>query len=192
MRRLEVFIVYSTLFFGAYTEYRANQFVSKMKKDKIETVREAPDSVFMTRALELSRLALQQHHGFPFGSVVVKDGKIIGEGYDKSVLYKDTSAHAEVEAIKNASRKINSIDLQGAVIYTSAQPCPMCLSLIHLTGISKVYYCISHDKIEKYNDDLSAKHIADELRIFRADRMVPELQILGDVADKYIDSYSKQ
>jgi guanine deaminase len=177
----------------AYSEHQAERSVKKMKKDKIQATQGAStDSEFMTRALELSKLALHDNQGHPFGSVVVKDGKIIGEGWNKSLLFKNPSSHAEVEAIKAASKKLSTIDLSGATIYTSAQPCPMCLSLISLTGISKIYYCIPHSKIEEFNEDLSNKHISDDLKTFRSERIVPEVQILPEAADKYIDSYSSR
>ncbi len=193
MRGWELMIVYSSLLFGVYSEYQAEKSIMRMKKDKPQIIQAAStDSEFMTRALELSKLAIHENHGHPFGSVVVKDGKIIGEGWNRSILFKDPSSHAEVEAIKDASRKLSTIDLSGATIYTSAQPCPMCLSLIYLTGISKIYYCIPHSKIEEFNEDLSVKHISDELRKFRSERTVPEVQILPEVVDKYIDSYSSK
>jgi guanine deaminase len=193
MRGWELIIVLSSLLFGAFSEDQAEKSIMRMKKDKPQIIQAAStDSEFMTRALELSKFALHENLGHPFGSVVVKDGKIIGEGWNRSILFKDPSSHAEVEAIKDASRKLSTIDLSGTTIYTSAQPCPMCLSLIYLTGISKIYYCIPNSKIEEFNEDLSFKHISDELRKFRSERTVPEVQILPEVVDKYIDSYSSK
>jgi len=191
MRDLELIIVFSSLLFGAYAEFRAGKTVLKMKKEKVKTAKNTTsDSEFMTRALELSKHALQGDQGHPFGSVVVKEGKIIGEGWNRSIVLKDPSSHAEVEAIRSACAKLGSTDLRGATIYASAQPCPMCLSLIYLTGISKVYYCIPHSKVEAFNEDLSVSHIFTEMRKSPTERAVREVQILPEAVDKYIDSYA--
>ncbi|HMG93899.1 MAG TPA: nucleoside deaminase [Chryseolinea sp.] len=157
------------------------------KRDK-ET--NAADHEFMKRAMELSQLAISDGRGDPFGSVLVKDGKIIGEGWNKTRLLKDPSAHAEIEAIRDACKKLDKTDLSGSAIYTSAQPCPMCLSLIYLTGIKRIYYCIPHSKIEKFNKDLSVEHIYVELSRPQAERTIPEVQILSEHADHYLKSYT--
>ncbi|HEX6891927.1 MAG TPA: nucleoside deaminase [Chryseolinea sp.] len=149
----------------------------------------AADYEFMKRALELSQLAITDGHGDPFGSVLVKDGKIIGEGWNRTRLLKDPSAHAEIEAIRDASKQMDKPELRGSVIYASAQPCPMCLSLIYLTGIEKVYYCIPHAKVEKFNKDLSVEHVFGELSRSQSERSIPEEQILPDHADLYLESY---
>lgn len=95
---------------------------------------------FMLRAIELSRTNMQQGAGGPFGAVIVKDGKIIGEGWNKVTSLNDPTAHAEVSAIRDACSKVKNFDLDGAEIYTSCEPCPMCLSAIYWARISKIYY----------------------------------------------------
>jgi guanine deaminase len=196
MSSIKLAILFSVVLFSAYAEYEAGKAVKKLKMSRdqrqVDKTTSAADHEFMNRALELSQNALRDNHGHPFGSVVVKDGKIIGEGWNKTQLLKDPSAHAEVEAIRDACKKLSDGHLQGSTIYTSAQPCPMCLSLIYLTGITKVYYCIPHSKIEEYNQDLSVDYIYEELRRPQNERIIPEVQILAAEADKYIESYISQ
>lgn len=93
----------------------------------------------MKRAIELSKNNIS-HGGGPFGAVIVKDGKIIGEGFNKVTANNDPTAHAEVEAIREACKNISNFDLSGAEIYTSCEPCPMCLSAIYWARLSKIYY----------------------------------------------------
>lgn len=95
---------------------------------------------FMLRAIELSRKNMQAGAGGPFGAVVVKDGKIIGEGWNQVTSINDPTAHAEVTAIRNACKATNNFDLSGAEIYTSCEPCPMCLSAIYWARIEHIYY----------------------------------------------------
>lgn len=93
----------------------------------------------MKRAIELSKKNIE-HGGGPFGAVIVKDGKIIGEGFNKVTANNDPTAHAEVEAIREACKNISNFDLNGAEIYTSCEPCPMCLSAIYWARLSKIYF----------------------------------------------------
>ena len=93
----------------------------------------------MARAIELSRLGMLGGHGGPFGAVVVLDGKIVGEGYNDVTHGNDPTAHAEVVAIRDACRRLRTFSLEGAVIYSSCEPCPMCLSAIHWAHVGKIY-----------------------------------------------------
>ncbi len=83
---------------------------------------------------------MNANHGGPFGAVIVKDGQIIAEGWNQVFSINDPTAHAEVQAIRKASAAIKNFDLSGAEIYTSCEPCPMCLSAIYWARIAKVYY----------------------------------------------------
>ena len=95
---------------------------------------------YMKIAKELSDENLKTNAGGPFGACVVKDGKIIGKGSNHVLANNDPTAHAEIMAIRDACRNINSYDLSGAELYTSCYPCPMCLSAIIWSNIKKVYY----------------------------------------------------
>src|SRR6185436_1278940 len=86
---------------------------------------------FLERAIELSKQGMQSLKGGPFGCVVVLNGKIIGEGCNQVTADNDPTAHAEVVAIRNACRHLNTFQLTGCEIYTSCEPCPMCLGAIY-------------------------------------------------------------
>ncbi len=94
----------------------------------------------MKIAKELAEENLETNAGGPFGACVVKDGKIIGRGSNHVLCNNDPTAHAEVMAIRDACKNINSYDLSGCELYTSCYPCPMCLSAIIWSNIKKVYY----------------------------------------------------
>lgn len=91
-------------------------------------------------AVQLSREGLQDNKGGPFGCIVVKDGKIVGQGSNEVTSSNDPTAHAEVVAIRNACKNLNNFQLEGCEIYTSCEPCPMCLGAIYWARPSKVYY----------------------------------------------------
>ena len=95
---------------------------------------------FMKVAKELAEENLTTNAGGPFGACVVKDGQIIGKGSNKVLSSNDPTAHAEINAIREACKNINSYDLNGCELYTSCYPCPMCLSAIIWANIKKVYY----------------------------------------------------
>ena len=95
---------------------------------------------YMKIAKELADDNLKTNVGGPFGACIVKDGKIIGRGSNNVLLNNDPTAHAEIMAIRDACKNINSYDLSGCSIYTSCYPCPMCLSAIIWANIDKVYY----------------------------------------------------
>ena len=94
---------------------------------------------FMERAIELSKQSMAAGGG-PFGAVIVRDGKIIGEGTNNVTPQNDPTAHAEVEAIRNACRALGTFDLSGSVIFASCEPCPMCLSAVWWARIEKIYF----------------------------------------------------
>ena len=95
---------------------------------------------YMKIAKELANENLKTNTGGPFGACIVKDGKIIGKGSNHVLSNNDPTAHAEVMAIRDACKNINSYDLSGCELYTSCYPCPMCLSAIIWSNIKKVYY----------------------------------------------------
>lgn len=95
---------------------------------------------FMRKAIELAEGNLKSLHGGPFGAVIVRDGKILGSAGNTVTHECDPTAHAEVNAIRRAAKKIGKPDLSGCILYTSAEPCPMCLSAIYWANIKQVYY----------------------------------------------------
>lgn len=116
---------------------------------------------YMKIAKELSEENLKTNDGGPFGAVVVKEGKIIGKGSNKVLEKNDPTAHAEIVAIREACKSIESYDLSNCEIYTSCYPCPMCLSAIIWSNIKKVYYGNTAKDAEKigFRDELIYEYI---------------------------------
>lgn len=110
------------------------------------SVTDAEHVAFMRRAIELAYQGMNGGHGGPFGAVVVKDGKIVGEGHNRVLSSNDPTAHAEVTAIRNASAALGRFDLSGTVMYVNGLPCPMCMAAIFWARIDKIYYgCLPED-----------------------------------------------
>lgn len=107
----------------------------------------------MLRAIELSRKNMHAGAGGPFGAVIVKDGKVIGEGWNKVTSSNDPTAHAEVVAIRNACEQLQSFSLEGAEMYASCEPCPMCLSAIYWARMSKIYFGNTRQDAAQINFD---------------------------------------
>ena len=111
---------------------------------------------FMREAIEEARKGIHSGHGGPFGAVIVKEGKIIGRGHNQVVANNDPTCHGEVQAIRDACSKLGTFDLSGCEIYTTGEPCPMCLGAILWANIDKVYYgcnVLDTDKIG-FRDDV--------------------------------------
>jgi tRNA(Arg) A34 adenosine deaminase TadA len=98
------------------------------------------DEKFMRRAIELSTQALDTPGARPYGAVVVKDGKIVGEGLNQSAKNFDPTSHGEVEAVRDACRNLKTTDLSGCELYTSCEPCSVCVSTMIMAGVSRMYY----------------------------------------------------
>ncbi len=94
----------------------------------------------MRRAIALSEAMMRADRGGPFGAVVVKDGEVIAEGFNKVISDNDPTAHAEIVAIREACARLGSFSLDGCEIYTSCEPCPMCLAAIYWARIGRIYY----------------------------------------------------
>ena len=117
---------------------------------------------FMRKAISLASQNVREGLGGPFGSVVVKDGEIIGEGTNRVATSCDPTAHAEMLAIRAASAKLKNFDLSGCELYTSCEPCPMCLSAIYWARIDRMYYgntIVEADAIG-FSDEFLYKEIA--------------------------------
>jgi guanine deaminase len=103
------------------------------------------DRQFMQRAIELARTGMENDAGGPFGCVVVRDGRVIGEGNNSVTSANDPTAHAEIIAIRSACSEIGSFQLDGCSIYTSCEPCPMCLGAIYWARPERVFYACNRD-----------------------------------------------
>lgn len=98
---------------------------------------------FMRRAIEISAEALTTPGTEPFGAVVVQGGRIVGEGINRSVQNHDPTSHGETEAIRDACRNLGTVDLRGCDLYTSCEPCALCVAAMQIAGISNLYYAAS-------------------------------------------------
>ena len=132
---------------------------------------------FMQKAIELSIKNIHNNGG-PFGCVIVKNNKIISEGVNGVTQNNDPTAHAEIVAIRNACKKLNTFDLSGCELYTSCEPCPMCLSAIYWSHIDLVYYGNSRENAAEIQFD--DKFIYDEMKKDINERKIPLKQILKD------------
>lgn len=101
---------------------------------------EVKTNEFMRLAIKEAQNGIRRGHGGPFGAVIVKDGVVIGKGHNQVLKKNDQTCHGEIMAIHKACKKINSFDLSGCELYTTGEPCPMCLAAILWANISKVYY----------------------------------------------------
>ena len=95
---------------------------------------------YMQEAIKEAELGIANHHGGPFGAVIVKNGEIIGRGHNEVLKNNDATCHGEIMAIHDASKRVNSFDLSGCEIYTTGEPCPMCMGAILWANIDKIYY----------------------------------------------------
>ena len=107
------------------------------------------DKYLMDEAIKEALNGIENGHGGPFGAVVVRDGKIIGRGHNRVIINQDPTCHGEVEAIRDACRNIGSFSLEGADIYTTSEPCPMCLGAVLWAGISNIYYGCDRDDAQR-------------------------------------------
>ena len=108
---------------------------------------------FMQEALNEAKKGISNNEGGPFGAVIVKDGKIIGRGHNQVIINNDPTAHAEIQAIRQACKNINNFSLKGCQIYTTCEPCPMCFSAIHWARLDKVYYGATKEEASKIGFD---------------------------------------
>jgi tRNA(Arg) A34 adenosine deaminase TadA len=122
----------------------------------------AEDRRFMQMAIDLS-IANIDEGGGPFGAVIVRDGKLISKGANRVVPNNDPTAHAEVEAIRKACRELQTFDLSGCTVYTSCEPCPMCLSALYWAGIERI--CYANTKCDAAAIDFDDSFIYDQLRL---------------------------
>lgn len=104
---------------------------------------------YMREAIKEAYEGIEHKHGGPFGTVIVKDGKIVGRGHNRVLLNQDPTCHGEVEGIRDACKKLGTFDLSGCELYTTAAPCPMCKGAILWANISKVYYGCTIDDTDK-------------------------------------------
>src|SRR6202048_23998 len=138
------------------------------------------DNPFMARAIQLSIDNVLSGRGGPFGAVVVKDGKIVAEGTNQVTSRNDPTAHAEVLSMRDACKKLGVFDLPGCEIYTSCEPCPMCLGAIYWARLSRVYFANAAADASSIGFDDSL--IYREIPLPLAQRAIPMIQMMREQA----------
>ena len=144
---------------------------------------------FMKIAIELSIESVNKNGG-PFGSVVVKDNKIIAKGSNKVTFSNDPTAHGEIVAIREACKKLNNFNLSGGELYSTCEPCPMCLSAIYWARIDKVYYANTREDARKIDFDDSL--IYSELDKKINERKISMTQMMRNEALKAFELWDKK
>ena len=136
---------------------------------------------FMSRAIELSVESVRSNGG-PFGCVIVKNNEIIAEGSNKVTIINDPTAHAEIVTIRKACKALNNFNLEGTEMYTSCEPCPMCLSAIYWSHIDKIYY--GNTRLDAAKIGFDDNYIYNELSKKKSQRKIPMQQINQEDAIK--------
>jgi tRNA(Arg) A34 adenosine deaminase TadA len=150
-------------------------------------------AIYIRRAIELAERNIDAGGG-PFGAVIVKDGQVIAEASNQVTRDNDPTAHAEIMAIREAGRKLNNFDLSGCTIYTSCEPCPMCLGAIYWARISEVWYASDREDAEAagFDDSLIYEELSKEI----ADRKLKMVRLEEPLADalfrKWIEKPDKE
>ncbi len=134
----------------------------------------------MRRAIELSRQKMREGIAAPFAALVVKDGEIVGEGWNNVVQDHDATGHGETNAIRDAGKRLGTWDLSGCELYTTCEPCSLCVSAIWWARIDKVYYGNGLDDAEKVGFELAP--LLDEVNNPPAGRATPYERLLGEEA----------
>ncbi len=135
---------------------------------------------FMWEAIRLSIQNIRDGNGGPFACVVVKEGKIIARGTNTVTSTNDPTAHAEIVAIRNACKELKSFQLSGCEIYTSCEPCPMCLGAIYWARPDKIYYANGRNDAAKigFDDEILYEELSQKI----SDRKIPTMQLMREEA----------
>ncbi len=145
------------------------------------------DKKFMRKAIALSRKGMNSNAGGPFGAVIVKDGKIIGEGFNQVTSTNDPTAHAEIVAIRAATNNLQSFQLDDCTIYASCEPCPMCLGAIYWARPSRIVYACN--KKDAAAIDFDDAFIYKEIALDHANRSIKTDQILREEGKIVFDEW---
>ena len=152
-----------------------------MKQDK---------AFFMRQAIELAENGVSNGEGGPFGAVVVKNGKIIGQGNNKVTSLNDPTAHAEIVAIRDACQNLKSFQLDDCEIYTTCEPCPMCLGAIYWARPKAIHYALTRKDAADigFDDDFIYQELDKPLNL----RKIPMIQVLKSEAQDVFDFWEKK
>ena len=145
---------------------------------------------FMRMAIQLAGSQAGKSNGRPFGAVIVSGGTILARGFNRTMLDRDPTAHAEMVALRRACKKVATIDLGQCVIYASCQPCPMCLGAIYWAGIRTIYFGCSSDRAEQVG--FGDKALYDEVCASGRERVITHRQLLSDEAFQAMREWKRQ
>jgi len=159
------------------------------------------DQKFMRRALELARHSLQIPGALPYAAVIVSEGQIVGEGLNKALAKSDPTSHGEVEAIRDACVRLGTTRLDGCDLYTTAEPCAMCVATMYLAGIANLYYACAAPQSaafmarlaaidESYRRRLSSDELRHQVGTPIAERNMPSEQMLAAEAEQLFEEYA--
>lgn len=148
------------------------------------------DPKYMLRAIELARYGMEKNDGGPFGCVIVKNGTIIGEGNNRVTSQNDPTAHAEIVAIRRACRVLERFQLNGCDIYTSCEPCPMCLGAIYWARPERVFYGAS--RVDAAKAGFDDEFIYHELTLPPESRKIALIRIQNDAAVQLFKDWIKK
>lgn len=157
-----------------------------MQRMKHDTYNES----FMNRAIELSRTGMLAGDGGPFGAVVTREGTIVSEGWNQVLRSNDPTAHAEIVAIREASQALGWFDLSDCEVYSSCEPCPMCLGAIYWARPKRVYY--ANTKSDAAHIAFDDSMIYTELELLPEHRSIPFIQIPNDRALEVFSEWSSK
>ncbi|MEW6721105.1 MAG: nucleoside deaminase [Thermodesulfobacteriota bacterium] len=143
---------------------------------------------FLRRAIELARKGLEAGDGGPFGALVVKGDEIVGEGWNRVVGSNDPTAHGEIVAIREACRRIGDFRLEGCELYTSFEPCPMCLAAAYWARIDRVYYGLGADVAAGIGFD--DRFLYEQMAVLPEKRKIPCIHVADEEAQKLLKAYA--
>ena len=145
---------------------------------------------FMRKAIDLSLSGMDSDEGGPFGAVIVKSGEIIAQGNNEVTSKNDPTLHAEIVAIRNACDKLNTYDLSGCTLYTSCEPCPMCLGAVYWARLDKMFYANTKEDAARIGFD--DEFIYRELDLNKNERKLTAVQLLHAEASQVFDKWLKK
>ena len=145
---------------------------------------------FMQEAIDLSETGMRNNEGGPFGCVIVKDDKIIGRGNNQVITTNDPTAHAEIVAIREACDTLNTFLLEGCEVFTSCEPCPMCLAAIYWARADKIYFANTRKDVAEIGFDDSM--IYEEINRDLKDRNIPMINFGREAAQKIFKEWSEK
>lgn len=136
----------------------------------------------MRRAIDLSRERMREENAAPFAAVIVRNGEIVGEGWNRALQDFDPTAHGEVVAIRDACRNLETLDLSDCELYTSCEPCPLCVSAMHYAGIKRMHYAASLEQSAQIAPYPDSRFLCEELSRPVRERAMPAEQLMAEEA----------